>query len=190
MIYTTLNEIRKHHPCKDGWEMLLKSLGKTKADDEQISFEYILNSNGIDDALWCLRVLPESMDSNIRLLVCDLVEPAMQYVLDGETRPQEAIRIARAYANGEASIEELGAAADAAWAAADAADAAWAAEDAADAARAAEDAAWAARSAARAAEDAAWAAETAAWAAARDAREECINQHEAVFRKWLQEVEV
>ena len=173
MIYTTLNEIRKHRPCKDGWEMLLKSLGKTKADDEQISFEYILNSNGIDDALWCLRVLPESMDSNIRLLVCDLVEPAMQYVLDGETRPQEAIRIARAYANGEASREELKAVRSAARSAA------W--DDAWDASRDAT------RVAARAA---AWAAAWDAARAAASAREECINQQEAVFRKWLREVGV
>lgn len=53
--HTTLNEIRAHSPCKDGWEKLLNHLGKTKADDEPIIILTILDSNGIDDAVWCLR---------------------------------------------------------------------------------------------------------------------------------------
>jgi hypothetical protein len=53
--YTTLNKIRQHSPCKDGWGKLLRSLGKTEADDEPLSLITILDSNGLDDALWCLR---------------------------------------------------------------------------------------------------------------------------------------
>jgi hypothetical protein len=33
MIHTTLNRIKAHYPCKDGWKKPLKYLGKTKADD-------------------------------------------------------------------------------------------------------------------------------------------------------------
>ena len=157
MIYTTLNEIRKHHPCKDGWEKLLAHLGKTKADDEPLSFGTILDSNGIDDALWCLRAL-DGMDGPIRELACDFAETAIKYVPEDEDRPRKAIETARRYARGEATDEELAAAraARAAWAASDAAWAAAraAASDAADAAaRAALDAAGAA------AWDAAWAAQ-------------------------------
>ena len=50
---TTLNKIRKHSPCADGWQKLLTSLGKTKADDEPLSLLTILDSNGLDDAIWC-----------------------------------------------------------------------------------------------------------------------------------------
>jgi hypothetical protein len=53
---TTLNEIRAEKPCRDGWEKLLAHLGKTKADDEPLELLTILESNGFDDALWCLRV--------------------------------------------------------------------------------------------------------------------------------------
>ena len=49
---TTLNLIRSHRPCPEGWEKLLGHLGKTKADDEPLSLATILESNGIDDALW------------------------------------------------------------------------------------------------------------------------------------------
>ena len=52
---TTLNEIRAHAPCKEGWEKLLAHLGKTKADDEPLALLTIIESNGFDDALWCLR---------------------------------------------------------------------------------------------------------------------------------------
>ena len=30
MIYTTLNRIRAHDPCADGWRKLLTHLGKTE----------------------------------------------------------------------------------------------------------------------------------------------------------------
>ncbi len=59
---TTLNEILECDPCGQddgdyGWSLLLKNLGKTKADDEPLSFMEILKSNGIKDAVWALRVL-------------------------------------------------------------------------------------------------------------------------------------
>lgn len=132
MIYTTLNAIRAHHPCgirrndTDGFRKLLNHLGKTEPDDEPLSFLTILDSNGLDDALWCLRALPAEWDNAIRLLVCDLVEPAMKYTTD--PRSQTAVDTARRFARGEATEEELAAACDAAWdAALDAYDAAWAA---------------------------------------------------------------
>ena len=53
---TTLAKIRAAGPCEDGWQKLLKHLGKTKADDEPLPLLTILDSNGLDDALWCLRV--------------------------------------------------------------------------------------------------------------------------------------
>jgi hypothetical protein len=52
---TTLNEIRAYSPCEDGWQKLLKHLGKTKADDEPLHLLTIIESNGFDNATWCLR---------------------------------------------------------------------------------------------------------------------------------------
>jgi hypothetical protein len=59
MMKTTLNKIREQSPCTEGWIKLLGALNKTKADDEDVSFLTILESNGVDDALWCLRSTPE-----------------------------------------------------------------------------------------------------------------------------------
>ena len=55
---TTLNEIRSHRPCQEGWATLLKHLNKNSADDEPLNLLTVLTSNGLDDAVWCLRTEP------------------------------------------------------------------------------------------------------------------------------------
>ena len=154
---TTLNKIRAHSPCKDGWEKLLKSLNKTGPDDEPLDLLTILDSNGLDDTLWCLRAV-EGHEKEIRLYAVWCARQVQHLMKDD--RSIEALDIAENYANGLASEKELAAAwsaANAAWAAA------WSAANAARAdIWAAASAAWDAASAAASA--AAWAA-NAAWAA-------------------------
>ena len=144
MITTTLSRIREHSPCKTGWEKLLKHLGKTKADDEPIPFAVIVESNGLDDALWCCRAEPQH-SKEWRLFAVQCARSVQHLMTDA--RSIAAIDVAEKYANGLAADAELDAARAAAVDAASAA--AWAAAWAAarDAARAA------ARAAAR---DAAW----------------------------------
>jgi len=57
MITTTLRQIRQHSPCSSSWRTLLSALGKTGIDDEPLPLTTILRSNGLDDALWCLRTI-------------------------------------------------------------------------------------------------------------------------------------
>jgi|GEM_PF-1596607 len=148
-ITTTLNRIREHSPCSEGWAKLLKHLGKTKADDEPLPFSVILESNGLDDALWCCRAEPQHA-SLWRHFAVDCAETVKHLMTD--ERSLQALVVARQHAEGTATDDELAAA----WAAARAA--AWAA-------------AWAAARAA--AWDAAW---DAARAAARDAARDGFAQ--------------
>jgi len=157
---TTLNAIREHQPCADGWAKLLRHLGKTKADHEPVLIRTILDSNGLDDALWCLRAVT-GHDREIRLYAVWCARRVQHLMID--PRSIAALDVAERYANNLATEHDLEAARDAAWAAAGAPqgaagrrrDAAWdAARDAAGAA------AWAAAGAA---------ARAAAGAAARDA---------------------
>jgi len=173
MLTTTLNRIRAHSPCVDGWTKLLTHLGKTKADDEPLSFETILAANGLYDALWCLRAEPQHA-RQYRLFAVWCARQVQHLMTD--PRSLAALDVAERHANGGATDAELDAARAAASAAARAAAwAAWAASDAARAAAsaaelsAASDAAWAAARAAASAAvgDAAWAD---AWDAARDAQ--------------------
>jgi hypothetical protein len=178
MLTTTLNAIRAHDPCVEGWGKLLAHLGKTGPDDEPVTLATILDSNGLDDALWALRCVT-GHDRAIRLYAVWCARQVQHLMTD--PRSLAALDVAERYADGLATDEELSAARDAARnAAGDAArDAAGAAAGAA-AWNAAGAAAWdAARDAAGdAARDAAGAAAraaarnaagAAAWDAARDA---------------------
>ena len=167
---TTLNRIRSHHPCADGWENLLTHLGKTKADDDPLDLLTILDSNGLDDTLWCFRAV-EGYDKEIRLYAVWCARQVQHLMKD--PRSIDAIDVAERFANGTASNEELAAAMAAAWDAAMAA-----AGHARDAARVAAGAA--ARDAWAAAWDAAMAAarvaEDAAKAAAREKQENHLRE--------------
>ena len=144
---TTLNRIREHSPCESGWKKLLAHLGKTKADDEPLPYSVILESNGLEDALWCCRAEPQySKEWRLYAVWC---ARQVRHLMADE-RSIKALEVAERHANGQATDDEL----DAAWDA-------WvgACDAARDAARAA---AWAAARAA--ASDAAWAAARAAQA--------------------------
>ena len=147
---TTLNDIRAHNPCPDGWRKLLAYLGKTEADDEPLSLLMILDSNGLDDALWALRAV-EGYDREKRLYAVWCARQVKHLLID--QRSLNALEVAERFARGRATLEELtaayaAAAAAAAYvvgttapnaaAAAAAADAAAAAAAAADAAQIAE----------------------------------------------------
>jgi hypothetical protein len=54
-VLTTLNKIKDHSPCVEGWKTLLKGLNKLEADDEPLHLLEILRINGAEDALWALR---------------------------------------------------------------------------------------------------------------------------------------
>ena len=152
---TTLTEIRDHSPCRDGWQKLLKHLGKTEADDDPLHLMTILNSNGLDDALWCLRA--KSLDRLSRHFQAWCADQVL-YLFEAERPTDNRVRDQISMLRNDGASEQERAAAwvaarDAAWAAAR--DAAWvAAEDAAGAS------AWVAARAAAwvAARDAAWAA--------------------------------
>jgi hypothetical protein len=171
---TTLNEIRKFNPCKDGWEKLLKFLNKTKADDEPLLMSTILKSNGLSDAIWCLRAFHVDHRQSVIEFACDCAESVLPiweewakvHALEKLEAPRQAIDAAR---NGSRAAAAYAAADAAAYAAADAA-----AAEAAHAAYAAADAA--AYAAADAAAYAAYAAaDAAAYAAAADAAAEAAH---------------
>lgn len=150
---TTLRKIRAAGPCgmrlddgkRVGYLKLRHYLGKGYGDDTPIDIATILDSNGLDDALWCLR----AVDGRAREMRLYAVWCARQVQhLMADKRSINALDVAVRHANGTATDDELAAARAAALAAAVAAT--WD-DDARETARAS---AWAAS----------WAS---AWAAAR-----------------------
>ena len=149
---TTLRKIRAAAPCgmrlvdgqRVGYLKLRHYLGKGYSDDAPINIATIIDSNGLDDALWCLRAV-DGYAREMRLYGVWCARRVQHLMKD--PRSVSALDVAERYANGAASDVELAAARAAA-------------ADAAGAAGAADRDAWAAAGAA------AWAA---AWAAAMDA---------------------
>ena len=126
------------------------------------------NCKRSDWMIWLLaRTSLDQNDPRLRLMACDFAEAALVYAPAGEDRPRRAIEVARAFARGEATREEMAAARAAAGAAAGAA--AWAAAGDAAGPAAGDAAGDAARAAARDA------AGDAAWDAARDAQSDIIR---------------
>jgi len=170
-ITITLNRIRAHSPCADGWRKILAAKCG-QPHDTPFPLADALDSNGLDDTLWALRCLPEH--NNLWRKYAVWCARQAQHLMTDE-RSLRALDVAWAHSDGLATDAELDAAARAAAAAAWAAEAAeaakataWAARAAAEAARAA---GWAAaEAAARAAAEAARAAGWAAWATARAAQ--------------------
>jgi len=111
-----------------------------------------------DWMIWLLaRTTLDQDDPHLRLIACDFAEAVLPLVTKGEDRPRRAIEVARRFAGGEATREEMDAAGAAARAAARAAAGA---------------AAWAAARAAAGA-----AARAAAGAAAGDAQSDIIRRY-------------
>ena len=102
---TTLNAIRSHNPCREGWKKLLAHLGKTKADDEPLSVITIIDSNGLDDALWCLRAVEGHDREKMRMYIAWCARPVQHLMTD--PRSVAAIEIAERFANGAATRDEL-----------------------------------------------------------------------------------
>ena len=141
----TLKDLRANHACISGYNKLVCALtgqefgGERETyiryrHDEPIGIEYILDSNGLDDALWALRAVPD-VDRDCRHYALWCARQVQHLMTD--PRSIAALDVAERHADGLATDDELAAALDAAWDAAR--DSAW------DAARdAARDAAWAA----------------------------------------------
>ena len=133
---TTLNLIRACSPCGikpqsngtlTGYLKLAAHLGADFGQDEDINLLTILDSNGVQDMLWCLRATQQDSQKIASQLAVEFAEQVLtifeaQYPSD--KRPRLAIQAARNFNNGLTHIDELRQARSAAYSAAYAASAA------------------------------------------------------------------
>jgi hypothetical protein len=159
----TLEKLKEWEACyydeftdvADADEMLLRWSGGRESMSVLEVME--LDAVSVEDRLWVAIQALNKKDR--RLFACDCAEhvlPIYEKHYPDDSRPREAIEVARRFARGKATQKELRVAGAAAWAAADAADAA------------AEAAAWAADAAEAVAYTTCAAAEAAAWAVERE----------------------
>ena len=164
-IMITLQQIKDHDPCRDGWEKVLEANDGKNADfSKPLPASSILESNDLEGTLWVLRCLPEH--DNLWRKFAWWCANEVGY-LSNDERVNYCLNVVWKHSEGLADDEELDAAKVAAWDTARAAgwDSVWAAAwgTARDAAS------YAARAAARDA------ASYAAWDTARDAARDAAS---------------
>ena len=159
----TLKDLRQAKACIAGYNKVVCSLqGQSITDKhrdmksyirfaykEPIPLTFILENNGLNDALWVLHCIKDA-DRDIRLFSVWCARQVQHLMRD--SRSTNALDVVERFANGKATKEELEAASAAAWDAyvacpANAANAAKAVAKAAWGASAAWNAAWAANAA-------------------------------------------
>ena len=138
MLSTTFAQIHEAGACTAGYRQLAKSLGGvTKYGKEKlIPLSEILESNGVQDTIWCLRCTTEPSDNISIEFACRCAEHVLHYYEDkypDDKRPRQAIEAARVcIIDKSPAARAARAAAEAAEAAAEAAGAAGAAAKAAE----------------------------------------------------------
>lgn len=108
----TLNQILNHHINFSDWGKLIKSLGKTCADDAPLTITQILDSVGLDGALWCLRFV-DGYDKEIGLYAVWCAKQVQHLLKDD--RSIEALEISEKYSHNKLSQVELRKARHLAW---------------------------------------------------------------------------
>lgn len=116
----TLGDLEGHVPCAGSWGRRLSALGiwgggadyppalSPQDRARTVPLRWVLDELGVKDCLWAVRALPSQWDDAIVLLLCGMAELAIRHT--GDQSASEVVRIARAYARGEAAREDLDAA--------------------------------------------------------------------------------
>ena len=120
---TTFTRIKAAQPCEYRYKLALRKAGGLRkyGADTPITVRQIVEAVGLDDALWCLRTMPEH-NARWRLLAVRYARRVQHLMTD--PRSVAVLDVAERHAHGSATDTEL----DAAWAAGAAGDATWAAE--------------------------------------------------------------
>ena len=100
---TTHNRLKTANACAPRYEHLVRALGGVSFDhDASINLLTILEHNGVEDCLWALCTTAENCDQVARLMAADFAEamlPIFERERPNDSRPRDAINIARAYAD-------------------------------------------------------------------------------------------
>jgi len=106
---TTLEKLRAKSACPDRYIHLLAALGKGWPDDKLIPLVKILETNGLDDAIWALGAV-DGIEKETRLFAYDIAEhvlPIYEEKHPDDKRPRGAIKSARHLLEGEVSADDM-----------------------------------------------------------------------------------
>ena len=121
----TIAEVLAWKPCEEYTKERLRKLAGRRR--KMSGLQILALKIPVADQFWAILKHGFLSDKDLRLFACDCAEHTLHFFEEkfpADKRPRDCIAVARRFASGEATVEEM----DAAWAAAGAA--AWAAEGA------------------------------------------------------------
>tara|TARA_R110000868_G_scaffold411755_1_gene708928 strand:- start:36460 stop:37056 length:597 start_codon:yes stop_codon:yes gene_type:complete len=124
VLTTTLELLKEHNACESGYRKLKKTLGPKWGSDQPINLLDILDSNGVQDMMWCFRATEQDCIKQRYLICADMAESVLHLFTakyPNDKSPERAIKAARDAANGVITSAAAASAAAAAYAAAAAA---------------------------------------------------------------------
>jgi len=112
----TMKDLRQAGACFRGYNRLVSALTHQSFDQQRrsymrccwpdpVSIEFIIDSNGFDDALWALQCLTEA-DRDLRMYAVWCARQVQDLITD--QRSLEALSVAERFANGRAMYQLLG----------------------------------------------------------------------------------
>ena len=82
ILTTTFALLHKHDACMKGYEKLAKHLGGVrKYGDRPIPLAVVLDSNGLNDTLWCLRAVEQDWLTVVRPLLRQYLADLLEHIL-------------------------------------------------------------------------------------------------------------
>jgi hypothetical protein len=102
----SLATIRAAGPCEDGWLKLLKSLGrppKSEWPNIYVTLGDIAASNGVPDAWWCVRCLPDEARRDVVRALLPCVRRASAHTTD--QRVHDGISAIERWVSGDETVD-------------------------------------------------------------------------------------
>ena len=107
---TTLNRIRAYCPSPALMRTMLEHLGPDYDPDADINLLTILESNGVQDTLWCLRATEQDSHRTAVKLGLAFAERALSIwgrAYQNDSRIRDTLRMVRAWLGDTASTEDV-----------------------------------------------------------------------------------
>lgn len=101
-MFLTLNDIRKNNPCENGINTLEQSLLASNIDE--FGLDYILDSNGLNDAIWSVRCLHRDDQHKFKHFAVDIVR---LFRADMTIKQSNALEYADAFIDGTILYNEI-----------------------------------------------------------------------------------
>ena len=110
MIFTTLELCKENKACSSGYKTLIKSLPKGHSKTEPIALTHIIESNGLQDAIWALRATTEpcrDFITSYALWCAEQVLDIYEKEYPNDKRVRECLEGIRKYQAGKISKKDL-----------------------------------------------------------------------------------